>query len=107
MNQLCTNFLKADKHVAAICGGTLALANAGILDDRHHTSNATDFQKKKSRIYKGKALYVDQVTAIEDQKVITAPGNAPAHFSAQVFRAVGIDQQVVSEFLGMLAAEHG
>jgi putative intracellular protease/amidase len=107
MGQLALGFLKAGKHVAAICGGTLALANAGILDDKRHTSNAPSFLTGNSNAYHGQSRYVDEVTAIEDRNVITAPGNAPAHFSAAVFRAVGVDEKSVSEFLGMLSAEHG
>jgi putative intracellular protease/amidase len=107
MKLLASDFLNEGKHVAAICGGTLALANAGILDDKRHTSNASDFLTRNSNIYSGQSLYVDEVTAIEDQNVITAPGIAPAHFSAAVFRAAGIDEKTVSEFLGMLSAEHG
>lgn len=106
VKQLALEFLDEGKSVAAICGGTLALANAGILDKRHHTSNAPDYLTENAKTYNGKSLYVDQVTAVEDQNVITAPGNAPAHFSAAVFQAVGIDEKTVSEFLGMLSAEH-
>jgi hypothetical protein len=31
---------------------------------------------------------------------------APAHFSAAVFRAIGVDNKTVDEFLAMLAREH-
>lgn len=106
IRQLALNFLKEGKNVAAICGATLALAKAGILDDKRHTSNAPGFLTEHAKHYHGGSLYVDEVTAIEDQNVITAPGHAPARFSAAVFRAVGIDEKAVSEFLGMLSAEH-
>jgi len=106
IKRLALEFLNEGKHVAAICGGTLALANAGILDDKRHTSNALDFLIGNSKVYNGKFHYVDEVAAIVDQNIITAPGNAPAHFSAAVFRAVGVDEKTISEFLGMLSAEH-
>jgi len=32
-------FINADVNVAAICGATMALAQAGFLDNRYHTSN--------------------------------------------------------------------
>lgn len=106
ITHLVKGFLDAGKHVAAICGGTLALANAGVLNDRKHTSNAPDFLSNGSKAYCGMSNYVNKVTAVEDQNIITAPGHAPAHFSAAVFRAAGIDENTVSEFLGMLSAEH-
>ncbi|MEP0519332.1 MAG: DJ-1/PfpI family protein [Hyphomicrobiales bacterium] len=106
VTQLAKSFLDADKHVAAICGGTLALAKAGLLNNRKHTSNAPNFLSENSETYCGISHYINKVTAVEDQKVITAPGHAPAHFSAAVFRAAGIDESTVSEFLNMLSAEH-
>lgn len=106
LKSLAFDFLNAGKHVAAICGATLALAKTGILDDRKHTSNTPEFLTNGSPAYKGALFYRNEVTAVEDNNVITAPGNAPAHFTAAVFRAVGIDEKRTSELLRMLAAEH-
>lgn len=106
MKRLALEFLDYGKHVAAICGGTLALANAGILDNKRHTSNDLDFLTSNSTVYAGQSHYVDDSTAVVDQNVITAAGNAPAHFSAAVFRAAGVDDKTVDEFLTMTAKEH-
>lgn len=106
IKELALDFLRAKKFVAAICGGTLALANAGILDDKRHTSNGPEFLIRNSNVYKGQARYVNSAIAVSDENIITAPGSAPVHFSAAVFNAVGVDEKAVSEFLGMLSAEH-
>lgn len=70
--------------VAAICGATLALARAGLLDDRLHTSNAPEFLGGATG-YDGAELYREDRVA-EDRGVITAPGTMPVDFAAAIFR---------------------
>ena len=64
-------FLKNGGAVAAICGATAALAGAGILDDRPHTSNGDGFLKMFCPSYKGEKFYVD-APAVRDGNLITA-----------------------------------
>lgn len=71
-------FVAAGVPVAAICGATLGLARAGLLDSRHHTSNAPQFLASTG--YRGAALYVD-APAVEDGGVITASATAPLAFA--------------------------
>jgi len=92
--------------VAGICGGTLALARAGLLNDVHHTSNAPDFLGQNADGYKGAERYVSSLSAILEDRVITAPGTAPVSFTAAIFEGVGLDQEKVAQFKAMLAAEH-
>ena len=47
---------KAGKPIAAICGATLALGHAGLLDHHAHTSNSLDFLKKAPRLPRREAL---------------------------------------------------
>lgn len=56
--------------VCAICGATVALANAGILNDRSHTSNGRGFLDMFCPDYKGQKFYVDQ-PAVRDGNLIT------------------------------------
>jgi putative intracellular protease/amidase len=106
IKSLLFEFLDHKKYLAAICGGTLALANAGILDNKSHTSNNLNFLIENSTGYSGQSNYIDVPTAAVDQNVITSAGNAPAHFSAEVFRAAGVNDKMVDEFLAILAIEH-
>ena len=73
--------------VAAICGATLALARAGMLDDFHHTSNSREYLASSG--YRGGSFYCD-VPAITDENVITASGIAPVEFSREIFRTLGL-----------------
>lgn len=68
--------------VAAICAATLALARAGFLDNRLHTSNAPEFLKATG--YRGSSLYRN-IPAIADGNLITASGMAPVDFAYQIF----------------------
>jgi len=71
--------------IAGICAATLALAHAGVLDDRMHTSNGAGFIEKFVPAYTGASFY-RAAPAITDGSVITASGLAPVAFAAEIFR---------------------
>ena len=68
--QKASDLLSKGGTVCAICGATVALANAGLLNDRPHTSNGKGFLEMFSPDYKGQKLYVDQ-SAVKDGNLIT------------------------------------
>ena len=70
--------------VAAICGATLGLANAGLLDNRPHTSNDPAALKMFCPNYRGEDHYVNE-PAVTDGNLITASGLAPVEFAYHVF----------------------
>jgi putative intracellular protease/amidase len=76
--------------VAAICGATMALARAGMLDDFHHTSNSREYLAASG--YRGASFYCD-VPAIADEGLITASGFASVEFSREIFRELGLYSQ--------------
>lgn len=63
--------LAVDATVCAICGATTALANAGILDNRPHSSNGPGFLEMFAPGYHGHDFYVDSLS-VADQNLITA-----------------------------------
>jgi putative intracellular protease/amidase len=75
--------------IAAICAGTLALARARALDDRHHTSNARSYLPSYASEYAGAAHYVES-PAVRDRHVITASGLAPVDFARAIFAELGV-----------------
>jgi putative intracellular protease/amidase len=80
-------FLEAGVPVAAICGATAALAQAGLLDTRRHTSNMPEYLKATG--YKGESLYQNE-PAVTDDLVITAGGLAPVDFAYHIFRQLAV-----------------
>jgi putative intracellular protease/amidase len=75
-------FLAVGVPVAAICAATFALARAGFLDNRLHTSNAPEYLKASG--YRGSSLYRN-IPSIADGSLITASGIAPVDFAYQIF----------------------
>jgi putative intracellular protease/amidase len=81
------NFIAVGVPVAAICAATLALARAGLLNNRRHTSNARGYLA--GRGYHGESHYCD-VPAITDKHVITASGTAPVDFAREILKALNL-----------------
>ena len=92
--------------IAGICGGTLALARAGLLDTVPHTSNSPAFLQDNAQGYAGHSFYRSSPVAIVADRIITAPGPAPVSFTCAVFEAAGLSAETIAQFRAMLAAEH-
>ena len=75
--------------IAAICGATLALARAGLLNDRAHTSNEQTFLTSLAPEYTGGGRYVDAL-AVRDRAVITASGLGPTEFAREIFEELEV-----------------
>ncbi len=91
-------FVAAGVPIAAICGATFALAQAGLLDDRRHTSNAKEYLAGSG--YAGTALYQEEL-AVRDRLVITANSTGVVDFATEVFRELELYPP------DMLSAWHG
>lgn len=85
---LATELLRRDVTVAGICGATLGLARAGLLNDRVHTSNAPEFLTSAAE-YSGADHYVAEKVAV-DGRLITAPATAPIDFAKAVFETLQV-----------------
>ena len=75
--------------IAAICGATLALARAGLLNDRAHTSNELAYLTSLVPEYAGGGQYVDEL-AVRDRRVITASGLGPTEFAREIFEELEV-----------------
>jgi len=83
--------LSAGATVCAICGATVALANAGLLDQRPHTSNGAGFLEMFCPDYKGQRFYVDNLS-VADQNLITASGAGALLWAKQIIERLGVFQ---------------
>lgn len=97
---LAVRLAAAGTPIAGICGGTLGLARAGLLDGRRHTSNAPDFLAMAGE-YGGASLYSDE-RAVVDDGVITAGATAPLEFAKAIFEELGaMPQSVIDAWYGL------
>jgi putative intracellular protease/amidase len=81
--------LDAGANVAAICGATTALANAGIFDNRPHTSNTLEYLKMVAPNYKGDAHYQDE-KAVMDGNLITANSAGSLLFAKHILERLEV-----------------
>ena len=92
-------FMEAGIPVAAICGATFGLAQAGLLDGHRHTSNASVFLASSG--YAAADLYIEQ-RAVTDRGLITASGCHPVEFAVEIFRALELyDPEVLEAWHGL------
>jgi putative intracellular protease/amidase len=87
-------FIAAKKPVAAICGATLALAKAGILDERRHTSNAPEYLTPTQ--YRG-AKHYDPALAVTDGELITASSMGALEFAREIFHKLDVYEPPLTE----------
>lgn len=85
-------FLNCGATVAAICGATTALAKAGILDNRAHTSNGVGFLDMFVPEYKGQSHYVDCL-AFADDNLITAGATGALLWTKQILSRMNVFEE--------------
>lgn len=95
--------LAAGGAVAAICGATVGLAAAGLLDDRWHTSNAPEALAATG--YAGGHRYRHE-PAITDGRLITASGVEPVAFAREVLALLEVYDPPVLDAWYRLYGDH-
>ena len=81
--------LDGNGNVAAICGATSALAEAGLFDHRPHTSNRIEYLKMVAPHYKGEAHYKED-RAVSDGNLITASSAGPLQFARYILQRLEV-----------------
>ena len=75
--------------VAAICGATIGLAQAGLFHSHWHTSNDLEYLKMICPTYTDEKYYKME-SVVTDGNLITASGIAPLEFTVHVLKALGV-----------------
>ena len=86
---LLKRLVAARTPIAAICGATIAVTRAGILQGRKHTSNGLAYLKAQVPGYASEADYVDAL-AVRDRGLITASGLGAVEFAREIFAQLGV-----------------
>jgi len=89
LSALLKHLATARTPIAAICGATLAVARAGLLQGRKHTSNGLEYLKAQVPAYSAAADYVDTL-AVRDRGLITASGLGALEFAREIFSELGV-----------------
>ena len=76
-------FLSSGAAVGAICGATAALACAGMLNQRKHTSNGPGFLEMVAPGYEGQAFYMDE-PSVSEHNLITASSTGALLWAKQI-----------------------
>lgn len=93
--------------VGGICAATLALARAGLFEDRTHTSNGRDWILRHLPDYAGRENYADVPHAVSDGRVVSAPGSAPGTFALAFLGALYPDKAgELAEMRSMFSREY-
>jgi putative intracellular protease/amidase len=87
--QKVEELLDAGANVAAICGATGALANAGVFDHRPHTSNSPQYLEMVAPRYRGQAHYVE-ARAVADGNLITADSSGQLLWAKYILEQLGV-----------------
>ena len=88
--------LSAGALVCAICGATMALASAGLLDRRPHTSNGAGYLEMVSPSYKGQKFFVD-APSVADRNLITASSTGGLLWAKQIIERLDVFQHSTLE----------
>ena len=88
--------LSAGAMVCAICGATAALANAGLLDGRPHTSNGAGYLEMVSPAYRGQKFFID-APSVADHNLITASSTGALLWAKQMIERLDVFQRSTLE----------
>ena len=96
---LVKKFKNNGKTIGAICDGAYFLAVNGLLNDCRHTVNSLE-EIKNDENYTNSQNYIQtDIESVIDKKIVTAKGDSPVYFAANVMKALGdISEEMIEIF---------
>ncbi len=104
-SELAKGFHAKGRVVGGICAAASALAATGVLDEVAHTGNSLASHSRYPG-YRGAGRYIDRPQAVSDGGIVTAPGNSPVTFTAEVLKALGLWVAEAESEITAFSAEH-
>ena len=104
LSRLLADTQREGKLIGTICGGTRALARAGLLDAIPHTSNDSRHLADVEG-YRGHGHFVASAAALKCGRIVTAPELAPISFMRTIITALGRGGDELDHYAGMFGAE--
>jgi putative intracellular protease/amidase len=89
LGALLSTLDEAGVPLAAICAATTAIARAGLIRGRRHTSNGLGYLRQMVPEYREDHAYVD-APAVRDGGLITASGLADVEFAAAIMTELAV-----------------
>ena len=93
--------LSAGAMVCAICGATAALANAGLLDGRPHTSNGAGYLEMVSPAYRGQKFFID-APSVADHNLITASSTGALLWAKQIIERLDFSTGEAQHYFALM-----
>ncbi|MFC0188676.1 DJ-1/PfpI family protein [Fictibacillus aquaticus] len=88
LHELIREFNRQDKLIAAICGGPVHLAAAGILEGNAYTTSINSDDKTAGHLFNWTLQSEDDV--VYDNHILTAVGSAYVEFAVQLYKLLGL-----------------
>ena len=96
---LVKKFKNNGKTIGAICDGAYFLAVNGLLNDCRHTVNSLEEIKDDENYTNSQNYIKTDIESVIDKKIVTAKGDSPVHFAANVMKAWGdISEEMIEIF---------
>jgi 4-methyl-5(b-hydroxyethyl)-thiazole monophosphate biosynthesis len=95
LHELIRDFKRENKVIAAICGGPVHLAAAGILEGNAYTTAISPDDETAGHLFNWSYRSIEDVVC--DNNILTATGSAYVEFAVQLYKLLGFFENEAEE----------